>query len=432
MTSQAVSGDATADAIDADFDQHDPSFGQRIFAVLDRSRIAQGIGRSEQYGGFWVITRHEDVCAAAHAHDLFSNRQGVVFPTLPSIETKTQIPITLDPPANIPYRRILGPVFGPAAVERRAQDIRDIANYLIDQFIEDGSVDFTHQLAIPLAAIVTLRLLGMDANQWPRYAEVSHWIWEHGWIPSLPPEQREPLVAKLAESYMWVFATISDRINEVRTNPVRDSLIDHLVRADIDGKPLPHTDITHIVHNVYEAGLDTTAAAVTSMAVRLSEDPQLRARLVQKPYKVAAFVEESLRIQSPVVMLRREVTRDCHFAGHDMKEGDTVLLSWMAANRDPAAFADPASFDLDRKANRHIAFGLGAHRCLGSHIARVELRIVFEELLRRIPDFTINSELLTLNRDCAIVFGYYRVPATFTPGPKQSTATQADVLAARW
>lgn len=431
MTSQAVNDEANVKAIGADFDLHDPTFGSRAFEVFDRS-IGQSVCRSEQYGGFWVITGYEDVCAAAHAPDLFSNRQGVIFPSWVTENTKAMIPIALDPPDNIPYRRILGPVFGPAAIEQRAEAIRDIVNYLIDEFIEDGSVDFSHQLGVPLAAIVTLRLLGMDATQWRRYAEISHEFWKHGWIPNLPAEQRDPLVSQLAESYMWVFQTMSDRIDEVRANPVGNTLIDHLVRAEIDGDPLPHEDITHIVHNVYEAGLDTTAAAITCIVLRLSDDPQLRARLVAEPGKIPAFVEESLRIQSPAVMLRREVTRDCNFGGHEMKERDTVLLAWAAANRDPGAFADPSVFDLDRKSNRHIAFGLGAHRCLGSHIARIELRIVLEELLRRIPNFTVEPESAEFNRDCGMVFGYNRVQAIFQPGRKCNWATETGVLTGGW
>jgi cytochrome P450 len=432
MTSQVANEEADAEPIGADFDHHDPTFGRCAYEVLDRSRATQSVSRSEKYGGFWVITSYEDVSAAAHAPEVFSNRVGPVFPPLPGSDTESMIPIALDPPEHAPYRRILGPAFGPAEISKRAGVIRDVTNYLIDQFIEDGSVDFSHQLGVPLTAIVTLRMLGLDATQWPRYAEVSHLGWKHGWIPNLPPEQRDPLLAKLGEGYAWILGTISDRINEVRENPVGDTLIDHLVQAEIGGRPLPHNQVMYIVHNVYEAGLDTTAAAVASMTLRLGEDPQLRARLVQEPEKIPAFVEEALRIQSPVITLARLVSRDCTFAGHEMKKDDAVLLSWAAANRDPAQFPNPTTFDADRNANRHIAFGLGPHRCLGSHIARLELRIVLEELLRRIPEFTVDREHVVLNADCGTAFGYYNVPATFVQAPKCSTATEADVLNGAW
>lgn len=429
MTSQVAAEDSRTRAIDASFDLHDPTLGQYVYAVLDSSREIDTVSRSEQYGGYWVITGYEEVRAAAHDPELFSNRRGVLFPSL--IDTEAMIPVSLDPPDHVPYRRILAPMFAPAAVDRRAGAIRDIANYLIDQFIERGEVDFSQDLGVPLAAIVTLRLLGMDATQWPRYAEIAHATHKHGWIPNLPPEQRDPLFAEVAESYMWVFARMSDRINEVRENPVGESLIDQLVRAEIDGEPLPHDVMTHILHTVYDAGMDTTASAVSAMALRLSDDPQLRAELVAEPDKIPAFVDESLRIQSPAVMLRREVTRDCRFAGHDMKAGDAVLLAWAGANRDPAAFADPTTFDLGRSAN-HVAFGLGVHRCLGSHIARLELRIVIAELLRRIPDFTVDGDRLTTSGTCGVVFGFHEVPATFAPGPKLNAAPEADVLNGGW
>ncbi|OBK68937.1 hypothetical protein A5653_01915 [Mycobacterium colombiense] len=405
--------------IDAEFDQHERDFGRYVWDVLDLSRDLQRVSRSEQWGGFWVLTGYQDVSDAAHSPETFSNRNGIGFP--PAINSEAMIPVSLDPPTNIPYRRILAAPFAPGSVAAREQTIRDLVNYLIDQFIEDGVVDFYEQLGTPLAAIVTLRMLGMDATEWARCSATSHALWEHGWFANLPQAQQETLGPRLFDDYCWVFSAMSDRIAHVRENQQPgDSIIDHLVRGEIDGEPIPHDDLTHIVHNVYEAGLDTTATAVACMAVRLGQDEKLRATIASDPATIPSFIEESLRIESPTTLLGRVAAKDRQLGEHLIREGDTVLLSFAAANRDPRVFTDPTNFKVDRKPNRHLAFGLGAHRCLGSHIARLELRIALEELFRRIPDFTVDPEALVLSRDCGIVFGYIHVPGSFTPGHREN------------
>lgn len=430
MVQTAESIPAKVKPIDAGFDQHRIDLGEYVYDVLDLSREAQRVSRSESYGGFWVITGYHDVNDAAHDPETFSNRNGIAFP--PAINSELMIPVSLDPPDNIPYRRILAEPFGPAAILKRENTIRDLANHLIDQFIEEGSADFYQQLGSPLAAVVTLRLLGMDATLWPRYTETSHALWEHGWIANLPQETLEELGPRLYESYVWVFASMRERIEQIRADKESgDSVIHHLVRGDIDGEPISTEKIMYTIHTIYEAGLDTTASAVGCMAARLGQNPELRAQLVGKPDLIPAFIEESLRIQSPTTMLGRVAAKDCQIGEHLIREGDTVLLSFAAANRDPNVFINPTSFDLNRKPNRHLSFGVGVHRCLGSHIARLELRIVLEELLRRIPDFTVDPETIVLTRDAGIVFGYIHVPGTFAAGQRQNLVG-AEVLSDPW
>ncbi|MGX9787744.1 cytochrome P450 [Mycobacterium sp. MMS18-G62] len=407
--------------IDAEFDQHQVEFGEWAFDILDLSRDTQRISRSESHGGFWVITGYQDVVDVAHNPATYSNRNGIGFPAF--VASEAMIPSSLDPPENIPYRRILAEPFGPAAVMKREQAVRSLVNYLIDEFVEDGKVDFYQQLGTPVAAIVTLRMLGMDATLWPRYAETSHTIWENGWIPNLPQEKLDEIGPKIFENYTWVFSTMRERVEQLRKdNLPGDSVMHHLVRGSVNGEDIPVEKLTHIIHNIYEAGLDTTASAVGCMAVRLGQDPDLRALLAREPDMIPAFIEESLRIQSPTTMLGRVAAKDCKIGEHLIREGDTVLLSFAAANRDPRVFTNPTNFELNRKPNRHVAFGVGTHRCVGSHIARLELRVVLEELLRRIPDFTVDPESLVLARDAGIVFGYLQVPGKFNPGARENKA----------
>jgi cytochrome P450 len=420
--------------IGPDFDPHDPSFGKCAYAKLDASREATRVSRSEQHGGFWVITRHADAKAVAHNPTVFSNCAGVAFPALIP-DTDLMIPVSLDPPENVPYRKLLTPLFSPGEVGDRTEISRQVLGYLVDQFIESGKCDVYAQLTSPYAAIITLRLLGLDATDWSKYTELSHMLQERGWLTILPEAEQAEVLPQFMASYQWLFESIGAEIEKIRATPPGErgqSIIARIVDAEINGEKIPPDRLTHIVHNIYEAGLDTTAAALAVMSYRLGQDQGLQNRLRENPDLITNFVEESLRIESPTTHLLRVAKEDCTIGDAEIKAGDNVLISWAAANRDPREFDDPTTFDLDRRhINRHSVFGLGVHRCLGSHIARSSLVVGVGEILRRLADFRVDPDEAELSKDCGVIFTYRRVPATFTPAAREHCYPD-DVLSGGW
>ena len=167
-------------------------------------------------------------------------------------------------------------------------------------------------------------------------------------------------------------------------------------------------------------GVDTTVNAIGVALVEISRRPEVRKQLVDDPSLIPLAVEEFLRMWSPFQGLSRRVMGDVELGGCPMGEGDRVLLMWASANRDASQFDQPDEVVVDRSPNRHLAFGLGPHRCIGAHLARAELRVALEEVLRRLPDFEVDESGLQLQEDCGLMYGYGRMPTTFTPGPREA------------
>jgi cytochrome P450 len=419
--------------IGPDFDQHDPAFGRCAYETLDASREAVQVSRSEVYGGFWVVTRHEDAKAVAHNPTVFSNSKGVVFPEYPG-GTAEMMSITLDPPELVPYRKLLAPLFSPRTVGERSKVTDEICNYLIDQFVETGEADFYQEYASPLAAIVTLRFLGMDGTEWEKYTKLSHILSEKGWLSKLSEEDQASIIPEFVTGLQAFFEHTVTKIKEAEAKPPHErgeSIIDNIADAEIGGEKLSYETLTNIVNTIFQAGFDTTAMALGAMMYRLGQDHGMQQLLRGNPDRIESFVEESLRIQSPTTLMLKVATQDVVLGNAEIKKGDPVLISWAAANRDPREFDNPTVFDMDRSPNRHSSFGLGVHRCLGAHIARSTLLIGVTEILRRLPHFQIDPDRAVHSETCGIVFGYRKVPGTFTPGHPEHCYPD-DVLSGPW
>lgn len=421
--------------IGPDFDLHAPEHGPQMYEILDATREACPVTHSNTYGGYWVVTRFEDARAVALNPEVFSNCNGPTFPTFPGTATNEMIPITLDPPELTPYRKLLTPLFSPREAGRRSTVADDVSNYLIDQFIENGEADFYRDYASPLAAIVTLRFLGMDATDWHRHCELSHYITDHGTFDQLTEEQQAEIVPQFVSAMGAFFEEAAAKITEAKaTSPQArsESLVDRIVDATIDGEPIPIEKLTSIFNLVFQAGLDTTAMALSVMVHRLGRDHDLQNFLRDNHDRVEDFVEESLRINSTTTFMQKTAKSDVVLGGAEIKEGDPVLISWAAANRDPREFENPNVFDIDREGKRrHTSFGVGVHRCLGSHIARQNLRIGITELLRRVSNIRIDPERAQTTATCGTIFGYRRLPATFATGRREGNYPD-DVLTGRW
>ena len=387
----------------ARFDHHDHALSKDPYAVYRELRSACPVTKSEAWDGFWVVSSYEHVSQVAHDDATFCSGQGVSYPHAGN--ARPLIPIEVDPPEFLGYRRLLNPLFSHSAVEAMEDDVREITNDLIDAFIGRGHCDFMQEFAEPLPARMTLRLLGIDEGQWADFLHAIH-VGVHE-----SSRDFDKAVEALLEVYVQLAIALDDRQQGDGTG---DDIISRLARADIDGRPLEDEEILDICLLMLFGGLDTTAAVIGHALVWLHEHPDQRARLAAEPELLPLAVEEFLRFEAPVQGLARTVTKDCELGGEQLKAGDKVWMLWASANRDEAEFPDADEMVLDRTANRHFAFGVGIHRCLGAQLGRLMGRVALEEILRRLPDYEVppRSEVRHLS-DCAIVYSLESLPGTF-------------------
>jgi cytochrome P450 len=286
--------------------------------------------------------------------------------------------------------------------------VRVIAHALVDRFIEQGRADLVLDLANPLPAIITMKLLGLPLADWETYATAMHKV-----LYTRPDtEEFAELSRQYSDLARAVFVTVAER----RAVPT-DDLLSCLATTEIRGERLDDERIGNIVHLVIAGGVDTTTALTANALLYLAEHPEERARLVAEPDRRALAAEEFLRFFSPIQALARTVTADTELGGQQLRAGDRVLVCWAGANHDPAQFAQPDEVVLDRFPNRHTAFGLGLHRCVGSNLARSEFKVMLDVVLDRLADYQIDVEAVAPYPSIGVVNGYIRVPATFTPGP---------------
>ncbi len=401
-----------------EFDHHSPEYAERWVDIYDDLRRRCPVAWSPNYGGCWVVSSYDEVARIARddatfssEHDVEGTSHGYGGIVIPSSHTWA-MPIELDPPEFLAYRHLLNPPFAPAALERWEPLLQEVTSACIDAVIESGEADLVLDVANPIPAIFTLSFIGLPVEQWREYAEPMHEM-----VYSPPGSEGQ---AHAGEAIGRMFVQLYEEVAERRVRP-RDDLITYLVEAEIEGEPLADQRIVEILFLVVAGGVDTTTALLSHAFLDLHRVPEQRARLVADPSLLALACEEFLRYYSPTQTNARTVTHDVDIAGQHLAAGDRVLLSWAAANRDGAVFDDPHEFVINRSPNRHTAFGLGIHRCLGSNFARAEFRIILGEVLRRMPDYRIDVDRSERYESIGNVYGYVRMPATFTPGPRVGT-----------
>jgi cytochrome P450 len=367
-----------------DYDIFDPQFVADPYSVYRELRETCAIAHTERYGGSWLPTTYDDLHAMAHDVETFSSRKILVVPPPPSPvagdDPNAAIgapPISSDPPEHQWARRLILPFFAPKAVEKYGPTTRELCHRLIDGFVDRGRADIATDYAQQIPVRVIARMLGVDPEQSDTFVAWVRAILEQGHAdPERRMKARDQLIA-------FFVAEIADR----RLRP-RQDLISYLVEARVEGRPVSDRHIIGTCNLILIAGIDTTWSAIGSTLWYLAQHPEDRRRLRTEPDLWMTALEEFLRAFSPVTMAR-EATRDIDYKGCPIKTGDRVLMPFPAANRDPAMFERPDEVVLDRQQNRHIAFGTGIHRCAGSNLARLELRIAVETFLERIPDFEL-------------------------------------------
>jgi len=357
-----------------DFDYHSgPAFLVDPFEALDRAR-GDRVFFSNAYGGYWVLTRAADIREAFQHPDLFSSAQ---FSIPAGVYPRTMRPLALDPPDHTRYRQPLAPLFAPGPVARREPELRRVCAELVDRFATAGRSDLVVDLARPFPTTVFVSMLGLPLAEATTFEQWNHDL-THAYHD---PEIRKKAARSIIE---YLDDVVSARQKE---NPDdREDLLSALVRAEVDGRLLDHEELVDYAFTLFVAGLDTVTGMLGFTFCCLATRPDIRTRLLAEPKLVRGAVEEFLRAHA-IINTARVVTQDVTFAGVDMRAGDRLLLSTALASRDPEEVDQPDVVLVDREVNRHLAFGAGPHRCVGSHLARLELAIAIDEVLARIPDF---------------------------------------------
>lgn len=325
-----------------------------------------------------VLSRLADIEMALKNTAVFSSNMDAV--DLGNI--RPMIPLQIDPPEHAKYRRILDPLFTPREMARREPGVAELVNEMIDRFAGRGECDFHAEFAVPLPCTVFLQLLGLPLEDLEQFL-----VWKDGIIrpEGAGWDGRHQAGAPVAQQiYDYFERAIDDHI----ANP-RDDVLSAMIAAEIAGQPLSRDELLDICLLFLIAGLDTVTDSLDCFFVYLARHPEHRHQLVEQPDILPGAIEELLRWETPVPGVVRVAMQDVEVGGCPINKGDRVSPLLGAANTDPAEFPEPELVDFARNPNRHRAFGGGPHRCLGSHLARMELRVALREFHRRIPDYEI-------------------------------------------
>jgi hypothetical protein len=361
-----------------DFDHTDPRWTENPFPIWEELRAECPVVHTKRFLGCYLPTTYEAVKQIAYDTEHFSSRRIIVRDVRPETPGFAP-PITSDPPEHKPAKQVLLPPFTPDAMKKLEPRVRAICNELIDEFIADGKCDAAARYTkhVPVRAIA--HMLGIPEKDGHLFIKWIHEILERG-------IKDNDALMRAAQEMTEYFA---ERIEERRKHPT-DDLISTLMHArGKDGQPLSDGHVLGSLRLILIAGIDTTWSAIGASLWHLAKTPGDRDRLIAEPALMPTAVEELLRAYSPVTMAR-EVMKETVVSGCPVKPGNMVLLSFPAANRDPAMFPDADKVVIDRKENRHAAFGLGIHRCVGSNLARMEMTVAIEEWLKRVPDFRLD------------------------------------------
>lgn len=352
---------------------------------------------------FWVVTKHADVAFVSTHSDLFSSSQGY----RPNVGPDPSL-ISLDPPRHTEVRRLINKGFTPRVVAQLEPHVRAIVTRTLDAIVGRGTCDFVQEVAVPLPMLVIAELLGYPQEDWPR---LQHWSDEMNVGDASHP--LESVIRAYGE-----FCEYHAPIAAARTAEPKDDLISRLIHGHTTGgddERLDADDVLRTALLLLVGGNETTRNTVAGAMLALIEHPEARAWLAADPTRLPVAIEEFLRWVTPIMNFRRTATRDVELRGVTIREGEQVVMIHGAANRDEEVFADPERFDPTRDPNPHLAFGVGTHFCLGANLARLEIRVMFEELLRRMPDARLVPGTAPVRYPSTFIRGWSSMPVEFAP-----------------
>jgi cytochrome P450 len=390
------------------FDHQSEAVGAQLYESLEYLRNHLPVAHSDAYDdGFFVVTRYEDVLAIAQDWETWSSAEGFTIP----YRGKPLMPILpeqADPPIQREYKKLVNYWFRPAMLAANEPAVRAMVTQLIDGFIESGSCEFMDAFARPMPGRTFFELI-MHAP--PEQVGV---LGPDAVLAASPqhPDQVNAIVR--IQEWMTSF------LNERREGEHRDDVVNAILNAEIEGRPITEYETMGLAILLFFGGLDTTAGVLGNVMIRFCQHPEIPAALRANPDLVPQAVEELLRLDGSFITIARTATRDTEVNGVPIPKGKRVLISWASANRDEAQFSCPAEFDSARTQNPHIAFGAGVHRCVGSNLARMNLRIAIGELCRRLVDIELDQDPATLEFHTS----FNRVPKSvrirFRPGPRST------------
>jgi cytochrome P450 len=385
------------------FDHLAPELAATLPDTMSRMRELCPVAHSDRHGGFWVVTTYEDALSVAQNWETFSSRHGLAI--LPSNGVVRNLPVETDPPEHRVFKRLINPYFTPAAVASWERPTRDLVTRLIDDFIEDGTCEFMDAFARPLPSLAFFDLaIHAPAADLERVAHLA----SRSSTPNAPDGR---------ECWLGLYAWIKDFVTKRGTASGRGDVVEAVLNATVDGRPLTEDEIIGTVQLLILGGLETTAGALGLTLIRFCRHPEIPALLRARPELVPRAVEELLRLEPSFVSIGRTAVRDADLGGQQIRKGDKVLIHWASANRDNGEFDNPEVFDLDRQQNRHLSFGVGPHRCAGSNLARLNLRVALEELTRRLDEIGL-AHGADVRYHAGLTRSPLTLPITFTPGPR--------------
>lgn len=399
------------------FDRHTPQYREQFAATTAEMLGRCPIAWSDTYGGHWVAAGSAEVFELARSphisndNDVAGARRGYQGITIPRSEASAIVRggiLEMDEPEHRAYRAPLNAYLSPAAVARWTPFVDELVRACLDDRIEQGRIDFVDDLANIVPAVLTLAMMGVPLAKWEIYCEPAHAV---VYTPADSPD-----AARVAELQLASAADLMTHVAEIRATP-RPGLIDALVRLRVDGEPAPDVELMGMLMLLIGGGFDTTTALTSHALEWLSQHPDERRRLSgERGALLDSATEEFLRYFTPAPGDGRTVAADCLVDGVALREGERLWLSWAMANRDPAVFDDPDELVLDRQGNRHFSFGLGAHRCIGSNVARTVFKSMLTAVLDRMPDYVCDPDATVHYQTIGVIQGMQHLPATFTPG----------------
>lgn len=411
-------------SVDTQFDHHSSEANADPVAYYERFRRECPVGSTAAHGGFHYTTRYADIARIARDDDAFSSArsahggQGVAI-VIPKGHGLEQYPIELDPPEAGVYRTLINPLLTREAVEQLAPMIAGHAARIVDEFVEQGSCDLVRDLTNPLPAAVTLDWLGFPESDWARLAGPIHDI-----FAAVAGSER---AMRGAAGLAYMDERIRELIRERRAEPLQDAVSALVTARRPDSTEFSEGELVHVIGLLIAGGVDTTTSLTGWTLVHLSRHPDQRQRLIESLDLLDAATDEFLRAFTPAQAMARTVRAGVEVGGCPMREGERVLIPWVAANHDPAVFPDPQHVQLDRDASRHLSFGIGSHRCAGAHLARAMFREMMHQVLTRLPDYQVVEDGLVPYLTQGNQTGWDAIPAVFTPGSRAVDSGSATV-----